>query len=90
MRWMSLPTLALLFYVWMYAGKLKSEIGTYILLLLLLLLCILALRESTRYIVPYKLMSCHLHGGPGVCPVTTPQFKVSKVQRLFNRRVWLV
>ena len=30
MRWMSLPTLAQLFYVWMYAGKLKSEIGTYI------------------------------------------------------------
>ena len=27
MRWMSLPTLAQLFYVWMYAGKLKSEIA---------------------------------------------------------------
>jgi len=30
-------------------------------------LCILAIRESTKYIVPYKLMCCHLHGGPGVC-----------------------
>ena len=47
---------------------------------------LLAIRESTRYIIPCKLMSCHLHGGPGVCPVTTPQLMASKVQRLFNRR----
>jgi hypothetical protein len=30
MRWVSLPILAQLFYIWMYAGKLKSEIVTYI------------------------------------------------------------
>ena len=29
MRWMSLPIVAQLFYIWMYAGKLKSEIVTY-------------------------------------------------------------
>jgi hypothetical protein len=29
MRWVSLPILAQ-FYIWMYAGKLKSEIVTYI------------------------------------------------------------
>jgi hypothetical protein len=30
MRWVSLPILAQLFYIWMYAGKLKLEIVTYI------------------------------------------------------------
>ena len=86
--------------LWSRMGKINVEgktkcglMGNVVIIIIIIIIIyiyiyIIAIRESTKNTVPYKLMCCHLHGGPGVCPVTTPQFMASKFQRLFSRHVW--